>query len=65
MALLLGLVFGAIGSGYLIYGKRQANVPFLVAGVLLVVYPYFVSSVLVSLVLGAVLVAAPFVAERV
>jgi hypothetical protein len=37
-------VSGAIGLGLFLYGKKQRRVPHLAAGVLLMVFPYFVSS---------------------
>ena len=42
--LLWGVLFGSIGLGFFIYGKRQgAPVP-LACGLLLMVFPYFVSN---------------------
>ena len=40
--LFLSLFIGAIGSGLFIYGKKQSRMPQLLAGIALVVYPYFV-----------------------
>jgi hypothetical protein len=37
-------VSGSIGLGLFLYGKKQRRVPHLAAGVLLMVFPYFVSS---------------------
>ena len=59
MAFFLSMIFGAIGSGYFIYGKKQQNVPFLIAGVALCLYPYFFSSVLAIVALGCVIAAIP------
>lgn len=64
MALLLDLVFGAIGSAYLIYAKRQFSALFAITGFLLVIFPYFVSNGILTLLLGAVFCAAPFVILR-
>lgn len=64
MDLFVGLIAGAIGTGYLVYAKRQASVRFAVAGALLIIYPYFFSSVAALLAIGAVLAAAPFAYER-
>ena len=61
--LLFGIVAGAIGTGYFIYGRRQARFVPVIAGVLLCVYPYFVDSLLWLSVVGVVLVAAPFVTD--
>lgn len=57
---LLGMLFGAIGLGYFIYGKRQqAPIP-LACGLLLMVFPYFVPNAWATLVLGALLCAVPW-----
>jgi hypothetical protein len=61
MSLFLDLLFGSIGGAYLIYGKRQYSTPFLVAGFILVIYPYFVSNVVVCGLIGVVMIATPFV----
>ena len=61
MSLFLDLFFGSVGSGYLIYGKKQYSAAFLIAGFILVIYPYFVSNMAVCLAIGVVVSAAPFV----
>ena len=61
--LLIGILTGAIGMGYFIYGKRQTKFVPLLAGMALCVYPYFVDSALWLVVIGAVLLAAPFVID--
>lgn len=61
MDLILGLVFGTIGSAYFVYGRKQRHGIALFCGVGLMVYPMFVSKVL-WLTLGClVLMALPFV----
>ena len=58
--ILWGLLFGSIGLGYVIYGRRQnAIIPFL-AGLALIVFPYFVSSVAILISLGLRLILLPF-----
>ena len=58
--LLWGLLFGSIGLGYIVYGRRQkVLIPFL-AGITLIVFPYFVSSIAVLLSLGLALILLPF-----
>ncbi|CAK8712284.1 Amino acid transport protein [Candidatus Electronema halotolerans] len=55
-----GVIFGAVGSGYFIYGKKQqASVP-LFAGILLCVFPYFIANTLLMLLVGFILIAVPF-----
>lgn len=60
MTLLFGVLFGAIGSGYLLYAKKQYDGLFAIIGFALVIFPYFVSSAIATLVIGALLCAAPF-----
>ena len=45
-ALLVSLLIGCIGFVCFAYGKRQQRFPQMVAGVLLSVYPYFVSNLM-------------------
>lgn len=59
--LFLGLVFSSIGLGYFIYGKKQALFMPLICGVLLMVYPYFVSGILLMVLVGLLLMVIPFV----
>ena len=61
--LAIGILTGAIGTGYFMYGKRQTKVAPLLAGMALCVYPYFVDSTLWLIVIGAALMAAPFVVD--
>ena len=59
--LVLGLVFGSLGIGYLIYGRRQrAPVPF-AAGIGLLGVTYLFESVITVVIVGLVLAALPFV----
>jgi hypothetical protein len=57
--LLWGLLFGSIGIGYFVYGRRQrAPVP-LVCGLALLIFPYFVSNTILLVTLGIALIAIP------
>ena len=51
--MLAAVLIGSIGLGLFVYGKRQRRVPHLVAGILLMVYPYLVPSILPMLLVGA------------
>jgi hypothetical protein len=42
--LLASLIWGAIGAGFLIYGRRQRSGPAFAGGVALIVVSYFISS---------------------
>jgi len=54
------VLFGAIGMGYFVYGKRQRAIVPLCIGMALCVFPYFVASVTVLIVVGAILVLVPY-----
>ena len=41
-AILWGILFGSVGAGFFLYGKKQGAVVPLVCGLLLIVFPYFV-----------------------
>ncbi|MEO8753462.1 MAG: amino acid transport protein [Casimicrobiaceae bacterium] len=60
---IIGIFASALGTGYFLYGKRQVRFAFLIAGMLLCVYPYFVDSVLWMSVVGLALAAAPFLLD--
>jgi hypothetical protein len=62
--LVIGILAGALGAGYFVYGKRQAKVTPMVAGALLCVYPYFVDGALWLVLIGVALAAAPFLLDH-
>ena len=59
--LMWGILFGSIGLGLFVYGKKQRAVVPLLCGIGLMVFPYFISNPYVLVLSGAVLVAVPFV----
>lgn len=61
--LLISLIAGVFGAAYIIYGKKQAKFSALFAGIALCVYPYFIDSVLWECVIGAGLLAVPFLVD--
>ncbi|HEX9792709.1 MAG TPA: hypothetical protein VGC54_01885 [Planctomycetota bacterium] len=58
--LMWGMLFGAIGVGYVMYGKKQRRVVALLCGLLLMFFPYFVHGTYPMIGVGAVLLALPF-----
>ena len=58
--LLWGLLFGSIGFGFFIYGKRQRAVVPLCTGIALCIFPYFVTNVYLLVLTGAALMAIPY-----
>jgi predicted membrane protein len=59
-SLLWGLLFGSIGLGFLIYGRKQRAVVPLISGLALMVFPYFVSNIFLLVTIGIVLIAIPY-----
>jgi hypothetical protein len=58
--LIWGLIFGSLGAGFAIYGKKQKAIVPLCAGIALCVVPYFIANVYVLVVVGCVLAAIPY-----
>ena len=54
------LLFGSFGMAYLVYGKKQRNGVALLSGVALCAFPYFVSNVIIMVILGIIFIALPF-----
>ena len=58
--LLWGLLFGSIGFGFFLYGKKQKAVVPLITGIALCVIPYFIANVYILIGVGVVLMAIPY-----
>ena len=64
MTLFLALLFGSVGGVYLALGRRNHDATWLVTGFLLIVYPYFISSAVMIVVVGVVLAAFPIAKDK-
>jgi hypothetical protein len=60
---MIGVIAGAIGTGYFIYGKRQQKFVPMMAGLMLGLYPFFTDNPLLLVLIGALLMAAPFMID--
>jgi len=58
--LLWGLLFGSIGFGFFLYGKKQQAIVPLVVGIVLCLAPYFIANVYLLVLAGGVLIAIPY-----
>ena len=58
--LLWGLLFGSVGLGSFVYGKKQTKIVPFVCGIALMVYPYFMPNAVILVLTGLVLVAIPY-----
>lgn len=63
-ALLASLVPSSIGLVAFMYGKRQARVPHIAVGLVMMVYPYFVSNILLMFAIAGVLSLGLWLAVR-
>ncbi len=59
-SLLWALLFGSIGLGFFIYGRKQKRVVPLVCGLVLMIFPYFVANTILLVILGMALVVLPY-----
>lgn len=59
-SLFLSVLFGSVGFGFFIYGRKQRKVVPLLCGIALMIVPYFIPNTLLLFVVGAVLVAIPY-----
>ena len=60
-SLMLSMLFGTIGCGFLMYGKKMGELLPMGVGVALMVCPYFIANVVAMTVVCAGLIATAFV----
>ena len=60
-SLMVSLLLGSVGFGFLLYGKNAGQLAPIGAGLGLMVCPYFIGNIAVLLIVSAVLAAVPFV----
>jgi hypothetical protein len=61
--LFFGIVASAVGTAYIVYGRRRAKYVPLFAGLSLCLITFFIDSWLWLCVVGVVLLAAPFLSD--
>jgi hypothetical protein len=59
-SLLLSVLFGALGLGFLVYGRKAGRLVPAVVGLALMVVPYFISNTVVLVSVCIALTAVPF-----
>jgi hypothetical protein len=63
--LFASLLWGSVGLGYFIYGKKQQSISAMVGGILMVFASYFIdSAILMSLASLAIMLAVYFLVKR-
>ena len=58
--LMVSVLFSSIRAGYFVYGKKQRQVVPLLTGLMLCMYPYFLSNGYAVVVIGLLLTAVPW-----
>jgi hypothetical protein len=62
--LFASLLWGSIGVGYFVYGKRQQSLSPMVAGIVMIAVSYFVGSALLMSLICMLLILAVYVLSR-
>lgn len=57
--ILWSLLFGSIGFGYFIYGKKQSHAVVRYTGIALMIYPYFIPNNTALIIVGFMLLLLP------
>lgn len=58
--LILGVIFGAIGLGFFVYGKKQKAIIPLFCGIVLMILPYFIPNMYILIFSGIIMAAIPY-----
>lgn len=64
MDIFFDIVIGSVGLAYFVYGKKQVRFLYMLFGLFLMFYSYFISNVVINLVVGIALAAAPVVLTK-
>jgi uncharacterized membrane protein YjjP (DUF1212 family) len=58
--LLFGVLFSSIGLGYFLYGKKQKVIVPFFCGLVLMIYPYFIESTGLLVLIGSLFSVLPY-----
>jgi len=56
-----GIIFGSIGLGFFVYGKKQKALVPILSGIGLMLFPYFIANIYIMILAGVILAALPFI----
>ncbi|NJD02490.1 MAG: hypothetical protein FIA99_07825 [Ruminiclostridium sp.] len=62
--LLFGFFISMVGLAYFIYGKKTVEYSFLGFGLVLMIYPYFINNLALSIFIGLIISILPFITRR-
>ena len=63
-SILIGVFISMIGSAVVLYGRKEVRVPHIAAGVILIIFPYFVSIWWLAILIAAIILASLSLASR-
>jgi hypothetical protein len=63
-SLIAGLVVSGVGFVFFSYGRKMSRAPHVIIGLIMMVFPYFVPSVLAMFAVGALLCGLLYMATR-
>ncbi len=58
-ALIIGLIFGSIGVGYCVYGRKQSHIVAFIAGLFLIGLPYVIDSNAALIIVSLIIMVSP------
>jgi hypothetical protein len=58
-SLIIGLIFGSIGVGYCIYGRKQSHLVAFIAGLFLIGLPYAIDSNVALIIVSLIIMVSP------
>ena len=64
MGLFLGLIFAIVGTVYLVIGRRDHDPFYYAVGAALLIFPYFVSNVILAALMGTAIALIPLARAR-
>jgi hypothetical protein len=59
-SIMWALLIGSVGMAYVVYGRKQRRGIALLSGIGLCVFPYFVSNVILMILIAVILMALPY-----
>jgi hypothetical protein len=62
--LVVGIFISMIGAALLLYGRKEVRVPHIVAGLILMVFPYFVGIWWLAILIAVIIIAGLSVVSR-
>jgi hypothetical protein len=64
VGLFLSLAISTVGAGFFLFGRKQARMPQMVGGLVLIIYPYFVGNLWLMAGIAVAVIAGIGIAVR-